>query len=85
VEVDMKLNKQLESMTSRSRDKAPEHIIKTMDFAANRLKTKNLESLAIGKREVAFFELHSGLGGIIKSEELLSKGSLIINLYKGGW
>lgn len=86
VGVDMKLNKLLESMTNRSRNKTPEHIIKTMDFAANQLKTKKLETFAIKKGDrLPSFELVSGLEGIVKSNELLSKGSLIINFYRGGW
>ena len=82
----MKLYEQLENMKNRSKSKTPEHIIKTMDFAANQLKVKKLETFAIKKGDkLPSFELHSGLGGLVKSEELLNKGSLIINFYRGGW
>lgn len=76
----MKLYEQLENMKNRSKSKTPEYIIKTMDFAANQLKVKKLETFAIKRGDkLPLFELYSGLGGLVKNEELLNKCSLIIS------
>lgn len=51
-----------------------------MDFAANQLKVKKLETFAIKRGDkLPSFELYSGLGGLVKNEELLNKCSLIIS------
>ncbi len=82
----MKLNQQLDDLTTKLRSLVPAQRLATIDHAAEELIQSRLADCALkaGGRAPAF-ELPDGDGMLWRSEELLRNGPLVIVFYRGRW
>ncbi|XMB66691.1 hypothetical protein RI065_10375 [Mycoplasmatota bacterium zrk1] len=82
----MNLKEELKKIHNKFIENAPQDILDTLKEASERLAEKKLEEVAlkVGDKMPAF-SLQNALGKIINSEDLLAKGPLVINFYRGGW
>jgi hypothetical protein len=82
----MLLQEQLDTIREQSRAKRPAEWLLIMDRALDELRRSRLalQRLTVGARAPEF-ALPNGSGQIIRSADLLARGSLAISFYRGGW
>lgn len=76
----------LKAFNKQFKSSAPIDIIEKIEECTAELAKSKLvqSSLQVGDK-MPEFELSNATGEVISSEELLSKGPLVINFYRGGW
>tara|TARA_Y100000588_G_C13856160_1_gene754150 strand:- start:179 stop:424 length:246 start_codon:yes stop_codon:yes gene_type:complete len=80
------LSEALKEIADRSKANLPEDVVKIMQENTELLAKSKLKDKAIKVGDVLpSFKMSNALGKEITSEELLSKGPLVINYYRGGW
>lgn len=82
----MSLEKQLEELTSKLRALVPVERLATIDHAVEEVKHSALaqRALSVGA-EIPDFALPDGDGMMWRSEELLTRGPLVMIFYRGRW
>jgi len=82
----MTLQEQLDAIRAQGRAKRPPEWQAVMDRALDELKRSGLaeHSLKVGARAPGF-ALPNGSGQLVRSVDLLTKGSLVVSFYRGGW
>lgn len=82
----MTLNETLQQIKSASRARVPAEAAAVMQRSAEQLQESGIVRLALeaGKSAPAF-ELPDATGNIHSSKELLKRGPLILNFYRGSW
>ena len=82
----MTLNETLQQLKSASRSKAPSEAVTIMTHATEQLKDSGILGMALNPGMPApEFELPDWQGNNFNSTELLTKGALILNFYRGSW
>ena len=82
----MTLNETLQQIKSTSRSRIPEEAAATMTRATEQLKNSGIIKMALDAGEPApEFELSDWQDIRYSSPELLAKGPLILNFYRGSW
>lgn len=82
----MSLMQQIEYLKEKSSGKMPEEIKNIMAEAAKKLLKQEIEKNALkAGDQIPEFELKNAAGNDINIYNLLSKGPLIINFYRGAW
>lgn len=82
----MSLNETLQQLKSASRAKLPPEVAAIMAQATTQLESSGIVRMALHPGEPApEFELPDSLGNNYSSVELLAKGPLILNFYRGSW
>lgn len=76
----------LKDFNKQFKSSAPAEIVAKIEESTARLaESKLLQSaLKVGDK-LPSFELSNATGIKVRSEDLLSKGPLVINFYRGGW
>lgn len=82
----MNLKEELEKIHNKFIENAPQDILDTLKEASEKLAEKKLEekALKVGDK-MPSFSLINALRKAINSKDLLAKGPLVINFYRGGW
>jgi len=82
----MNLNEQLRKIHEEFVGSASQEVLDTFESASQKLAEENIEekALKVGDKMLSF-ELKNAVGKIMKSSELLAKGPLVINFYRGAW
>ena len=82
----MRLQEQLDTIREQSRAKRPAEWQVIMDRALDELWRSHLamQRLTVGARAPEF-ALPNGSGQLIRSADLVARGSLVISFYRGGW
>ena len=82
----MTLQEQLDAIRAQGRAKRPAEWLAIMDRALDELRRSGIaqQSLKAGDRAPEF-ALPNGSGQIIRSADLLTRGSLVVSFYRGGW
>lgn len=82
----MELQQQLEEQKRNTVNKASPEMIQTMAQATADLKESGIENRALGVGDRApVFSLPNARGEKIQLADLLSRGPVVINIYRGGW
>jgi len=82
----MNLSEQLKKIHEEFAKSAPQEVLDTFERASQQLAEEKIEekALKVGDK-MPSFELKNALGKVIKSSELLAKGPLVMNFYRGAW
>ncbi|WP_462179933.1 peroxiredoxin-like family protein [Pseudoalteromonas gelatinilytica] len=82
----MSLKTQIDAFEVQKKANVPADILNLMDVTTEKLIAEQLSehALRVGDKFPAF-ELPDSKGKQISSTELLSKGSLVLSFYRGGW
>ncbi|WBW99828.1 redoxin domain-containing protein [Oceanirhabdus sp. W0125-5] len=82
----MNLSEQLKKIHEEFSKSAPQEVLDTFERASQQLAEEKIEekALKVGDK-MPSFELKNALGKVIKSSELLAKGPLVMNFYRGAW
>jgi len=82
----MNLKEQLKKINEEFAGSAPKEVLDAFESASQKLAEEKIEekALKVGDK-MPSFELKNALGKVIKSSELLAKGPLVINFYRGAW
>ncbi|MCM1991796.1 redoxin domain-containing protein [Oceanirhabdus seepicola] len=82
----MNLSEQLKKIYEEFAKSAPQEVLDTFERASQQLAEEKVEekALKVGDK-MPSFELKNALGKVIKSSELLAKGPLVMNFYRGAW
>ena len=82
----MNLKEQLKKINEEFAGSAPKEVLDAFESASQKLAEEKIEekALKVGDK-MPSFELKNALGKVIKSTELLAKGPLVINFYRGAW
>ena len=82
----MSLQQQLDEVRAKSGERIPADKRAIMEQATEELRQSGLanRSLDIGDTMPAF-ELSNATGTTVRSADLLARGSLVVNFYRGGW
>ena len=77
---------ELKKISKQFKERAPADIVETIENSiAEVAEGKILQtSLKVGDK-IPEFALSNAVGASISSTELLSKGPLVVNFYRGGW
>jgi len=80
------LAEELNKINAQFRENAPSELIEKIEASVAKLAEGKLSqtALKVGSK-MPKFVLTNATGKSIRSEELLSNGSLVINFYRGGW
>ena len=82
----MSLKEKLDRTRARFRETAPPDVVSVMDGATQRLVDSDLASKILGVGEaLPEFELANVDGTLIRSSDLLSRGKLVLSVYRGVW
>lgn len=82
----MGLQQQLEEQKKSTINKASPEILQTMAQATADLKASGIENQALGAGDLApEFTLPNARGEEIRLTDLLSRGPVVVNIYRGGW
>ncbi|WP_029133081.1 peroxiredoxin-like family protein [Sedimenticola selenatireducens] len=82
----MGLQQQLEEQKKSTINKASPEILQTMAQATADLKASGIENQALGAGDRApEFTLPNARGEEIRLTDLLSRGPVVVNIYRGGW
>ncbi|WP_321527379.1 peroxiredoxin-like family protein [Sedimenticola selenatireducens] len=82
----MGLQQQLEEQKKSTINKASPEILQTMAQATADLKASGIENQALGAGDLApDFTLPNARGEEIRLTDLLSRGPVVVNIYRGGW
>jgi peroxiredoxin len=82
----MSLMEKIESLKGQSSGNVPEKIKKIMKEAAEKLLKLDIENKALKVGDqLPEFGLKNATGSIVNIYELIKKGPLIINFYRGAW
>ena len=82
----MSLKEKLDRRRARFRETAPPDVLSVMDAATQRLVDSDLASKILGEGEaLPEFELSTVDGTLIRSSDLLSRGKLVLSIYRGVW
>lgn len=82
----MKLHDQIKEFQKEFLSKVPEDCLKTMLASTKKLAQSGITNNALKVGDKApFFSLTNANNDSISSAELLQKGPLVINFYRGGW
>ena len=82
----MSLKKELENFLAQFKKDAPEEVLNIITTESERLAQTGIadQSLKVGDKAPAFF-LPNGAGKTVSSNDLLSKGPLVVSFFRGGW
>ena len=82
----MSLQQQLDEVRAKSGERIPADKRAIMEQATEGLRQSGLanRSLEVGDTMPAF-ELSNATGTTVRSADLLARGSLVVNFYRGGW
>jgi hypothetical protein len=82
----MALKQELEAVQAKSRERIPAEKRAIMERATEDLRQSGMvdHSLKVGD-PMPSFELSNASGNVIRSVDLLAKGSLVVSFYRGGW
>ncbi len=77
---------ELKKISKQFKESAPADIVKTIEKSIAEVAEGKIlhTSLKVGDK-MSEFALSNAVGESISSAELLSKGPLVINFYRGGW
>lgn len=80
------LKDELKKFSKQFKDSAPSEIIEKIEESTAKLAEGKLlqNALKVGSK-MPKFKLTNATGQNIDSEDMLSKGPLVINFYRGGW
>jgi len=82
----MQLAEEIKQMQQEFMKQVPEEVVTIMQEATKKLISTGIDKKALKKGErLPGFSLPNARGKMITSEELLEKGPLVINFYRGGW
>ena len=82
----MGLQQQLEEQKKSTINKASPEILQTMAQATADLTASGIENQALGAGDLApEFTLPNARGEEIRLTDLLSRGPVVVNIYRGGW
>ena len=82
----MSLKEELEKIFAQFEKDVPEEGRKIITTESERLAQSGIadQSLKVGDKAPAF-SLSNGAGKTVSSNDLLSKGPLVVSFYRGGW
>lgn len=82
----MNLEQELKKVHEQFLKNAPKDALDTLKEASEKLAQDKMEekALKVGDK-MPDFSLKNAVGKIINSKDLLAKGPLVINFYRGGW
>ena len=82
----MSLKEELEKFLAQFEKDVPEEARNIITTASERLAQSGIadQGLKVGDKAPAF-SLPNGAGKTVSSDDLLSKGPLIVSFYRGGW
>lgn len=82
----MNLEQELKKVHEQFLKNAPKDVLDTLKEASEKLAQDKIEekALKVGDK-IPAFSLKNAVGKIINSKDLLAKGPLVINFYRGGW
>lgn len=82
----MNLKQELKKVHEQFLKSAPQDALDTLKKASEKLAQEKLEdkALKVGDK-MPIFSLKNAVGTIVNSKDLLEKGPLVINFYRGGW
>lgn len=82
----MNLIKELNDFKEKSEASKSEEVRKIMKGEIERIKKENIIKSSLKEGDyIKAFSLINPVGNIINSENLLKKGPIVINFYRGGW
>ena len=82
----MRLQDEIKEFNEKALANIPPETIKVMTKATEELAGSGIVNQALGKGDtMPPFSLPDAAGKNISSEELLAKGPLVINFYRGSW
>ncbi len=82
----MSLKEKLDRSRARFRETAPPDVLSVMDAATQKLVDSDLASKILGEGEaLPEFELPNVDGLLVRSSDLLSRGKLVLSIYRGVW
>ena len=82
----MSLKEELEKFLAQFQKDVPEEVRTIITTESERLAQSGIadQSLKVGDKAPAF-SLSNGAGKTVSSNDLLSKGPLVVSFYRGGW
>ncbi len=82
----MSLKEELEKFLAQFKKDVPEEVCNIISTESERLAQSGIsdQSLKVGDKAPAF-SLSNGAGKTVSSNDLLSKGPLVVSFYRGGW
>lgn len=82
----MSLRVKLDAILARARATRPAEWLAIMDASLDELRRSGIAELCrkVGDSAPAF-ALPNGAGKLIRSADLLAKGTLVVSFYRGGW
>jgi len=82
----MSLKEELEKFLAQFEKDVPEEVRNIITTESERLAQSGIadQSLKVGDKAPAF-SLSNGAGKTVSSNDLLSKGPLVVSFYRGGW
>jgi peroxiredoxin len=82
----MTLSTQLQSVTAHVKSQAPADVVATMEAATALLVASGQlnKALRAGDRFPAF-QLPGATGALVRSQELLARGPMVVSFYRGTW
>jgi len=82
----MSLKEELETFLAQFKKDAPDEARSIITTESERLAQSGIadQSLKVGDKAPAF-SLHNGAGKTVSSNDLLSKGPMVVSFYRGGW
>jgi hypothetical protein len=82
----MSLKEELETVLAQFEKDVPEEVRNIITTESERLAQSGIaeQSLKVGDKAPAF-SLPNGAGKTVSSNDLLSKGPMVVSFYRGGW
>ena len=82
----MSLKEELEKFLAQFEKDVPEEVFNIITTESERLAQSGIadQSLKVGDKAPAF-SLPNGAGKTVSSNDLLSKGLMVLSFYRGGW
>jgi hypothetical protein len=82
----MSLKEELDKFLAQFQKDVPEEVRTIITTESERLAQSGIadQSLKVGDKAPAF-SLSNGAGKTVSSNDLLSKGPLVVSFYRGGW
>ena len=82
----MSLKEELDKFLAQFQKDVPEEVRTIITTESQRLAQSGItgQSLKVGDKAPAF-SLSNGAGKTVSSNDLLSKGPLVVSFYRGGW
>jgi hypothetical protein len=82
----MSLKEELETFLAQFKKDVPEEVRNIITTESERLAQSGIadQSLKVGDKAPAF-SLSNGAGKTVSSNDLLSKGPMLVSFYRGGW